>query len=463
MRSLVFVSVWAVACAASADNETCSQSSTLLQVRLSKSEVVSAIDTSPSGRKLGKMGVLCRTACTVKDLEPFAGYASWLYSYSTKVPAADKVAWMNKNHVEFVPMIAWKQVSTGTKENECWLRKDCTLDLDKRLEGCGSPKKCKLKRKQLLAKQRKCLATSICSVDDVVHALQMVKDAFKDSPTPPRFLLGFNEPYDLDDAHKTWEPAKAAEVFRHTIMPAAERVGLALVSPSTKARDYAVKKPFTWFADFIKSCWDMAKADPPCKVDNFVAVAVHTRHCKESYWREYFETGNAPDKHTRSNLRKELRGYVGDGPHAGGEKDWDAYFEARKFWLTETNCNSDSEEWNTYGATGPTATEQCERLTGSGKTPGNKRSLQSAIGLGLVRTVEELDEFDRWAWWPFKAGNDRFMTLASTVMDENSNVQPVGRAILAIGDAIEKGAADTLKLDVDCSGGYPHSPPAGAA
>jgi len=373
----------------------------------------------------------------------FGPLISWVSSYGHKAPRADKVEWLNTHEVEYVPAVSWKKLYLPDG-SYCRLVKVCNNRCDVAGASCDSGE-------IQAAKERydACMAKNpMCTKEHATEVLQHLKTTFKDSPTPPKYLLGWNEPYDQNDWHKMWEPADAADVWRRIIQPAAQSTGFQLISPSTKPRDNARKKGLTWFVDFIKACWDNAKNDPPCNVDLIKAIAIHIRTCQATWWNRYFDE---VDKHktTRKVMKDKLAGYTGKGSFAGGPKDWAAFIEGLPFWATETNCNYDDRSFNLKGAKFPTEQQTCERLTGQLETTRDLRK----FGIGSIRWAERSPVFDRYSWWctTGHAGSAASIQGSKNVIlsdEKPPRLSKIGQALNAI-------AADPYKdvpyTEVDCT------------
>jgi hypothetical protein len=229
-----------------------------------------------------------------------------------------------------------------------------------------------------------------CSVSDIVQSLQEGIDQLH---VRPKYLLGFNEPY-----NHALSGGDVADLWRRYIQPAAESAQLQLVSATATAGGDGLDV----LKFFLMRCWDFRNdTSSPCDVQKISAFAIHSYECRERVWEENF---NPSGGIFRSSLVKALGGY--------GGHDWAGFVNSRPLWITETNCNWDGDT--------PGSKEQCQRISGRGA---------KEFGQGSIRTLNQLESVDRYAWWnTFQSNTTRAMTLNARLVDANGTLTPVGRA-----------------------------------
>lgn len=192
----------------------------------------------------GKRGLLLTGDVTSSMLAPFATSdafkAHWTYSYAQSLPE-DHVTWCLENDVEFAPMI-W-----GAYVN---------LDRDQTA------------RCYFNATQPKVVSgeARVCDLEDVVDAVAVSVDDFADGGRPVRFLMGYNEPWGVDQSDLS--PAEATQHWRDFVQPTAERHGLELVAPTARVSE------IHWLSHFLQHCfaYDPSKGAAvhggmPCTID----------------------------------------------------------------------------------------------------------------------------------------------------------------------------------------------------
>jgi len=99
-----------------------------------------------------------------------------------------------------------------------------------------------------------------------------------------KILIALNELYN-NPTPIDLTPQEAALYWRRLVQPAANATGLELVSPTLNAKKSAV----TWFADFLKECYDKRNNSlHPCDIELSKMFAIHQYDWRESprlLWR----------------------------------------------------------------------------------------------------------------------------------------------------------------------------------
>lgn len=328
---------------------------------------------------LGAGGPLATEALLQSSIDP--RLVAWLYDYGNEPTAFNWNGWvapksnaeqllryMNDNSIEFVPMVAARSFhpSSGPTDagGTCFL---VTNESPSQIRGKVA-----------------------CTVDQMVEQLAGLRDRLV---APVRFLGTTNEPWFLEPEMSGEE---AAEIWRLYLQPAAAAAGLSLLSPTINLYD--------WLGDFLRACYDRRFSNPPCDVETIAAFTVHEYECSERFWRERYGGGGF-----RNRASSEMGGY--------GGKDWGSFFGARRFWVTETNCN-----WEDSGS--PDGTEQC--LRASGGRP-------ATHGRGSIATMNELADVVAYAWWTITNGrNPGTKQFNARILDQRGNLLPPGRALVSI-------------------------------
>lgn len=305
---------------------------------------------------LWKKGLILKDDyCNSTHAVPYSDQVSWFYTYNQRIVEPSLLSWANENSIEFVPMIGWKFVHLpdGTK---CYFHK-----------------------------------APMCSVDDIAGLLNLTRG---DMTVPPQYLISFNEPY-TDDNKMTG--SEIADYWRKFVMPAARQAGLRIVTATATENNVDI------LAFQLKRCWDHRASDEPCDVELIHAFNMHNYNCKQSFWESHYSSSGT--------FRKALKAAMKD---YGGRSDWDDYINARKYWVTETNCNWDGDE--------PGSETQCRRVTGQ----------VSSHGQGSIRTMNNIGVIERYAWWnTFNPNPDgRAKTKNARLVDAAGALLPVGKAYL---------------------------------
>ena len=322
--------------------------------------------------------------------------------------------WANQHASEFVPMFGWRSAQPPSWLGAVNREGDCVmLTAHTPFEHRHS--------------------APACSMEQIAGTL---KQTAANLTVKPRYLMAFNEPYDASHAWKNISAAEAVEMWRYRLpakhgfvasmalsrawhvcartllllfctrrstchshhscacatlrgrvpllasphrlylQPAAKLAGLKLISPTTGAGS-DLKGKQEWIAEFLRLCWQRREGAGGCRIESVVAFAIHEYQCSEEYWSEEYGAHGT----WRAVLKAKLRG----GSATGTEQpDWDAYVDARPFWVTETNCNWDERTHP------PTSAEQCRRVAGQ----------KTMYGAGSLAAFEALETVERYSWWP---------------------------------------------------------------
>ena len=332
-----------------------------------------------SRKARNKRGLILGEAVIPASLQQFGHSVSWFYNYK-QTPHQWQGDWADTNGVEFVPMISKPWVNNVDGSIKCYFENYRHKEIPDIPE---------------------------CSQSDVVDIIVSSKLA-RHNGIIPRYLMGFNEMY-TDPGGRDLTPSEAADYWALYVQPAALAAGLELVSPTTGAKLSARRRAIVWFADFLKQCYDKRNEKKnSCDVELITKISIHNYDCRESHWRSWFTDD---DSLMTRLLIKEMGSY-------GNEKNWSAYIRSRPLWVTETSCYHEPSE---LGLSQPSNKESCLRITG-------KKG--SSHGIGSIATIEEVDIFERYAWWT--TWNIDLKPHYLTYFD--GQLTPLGKALLYIGD-----------------------------
>ena len=264
----------------------------------------------------------------------------------------------------------------------------------------------------------------LCTAGDLDAALA------PNAPLKTKYLMGWNEAWDQDlkAGEKYIVPATAATWWGGQVQGLAARHNLTLVSPTTGVDKHKLQ----WFGDMLLAC--RAQQAQGCDVETIAAFSVHDYRCSETYWRDNYAAGNG-------TFQRTLKAYLAAGGRRGQDEnaddyDWNAYVDARRIWVTETNCNGDTG----FPSTGlVNRKEQCARITG-------QRADQDCgqfgkCGIGSIATLERMSSVGRVAWWnTWQHNRDRSpKTHNAMLVDAWGRLHPAGRAL-----------AGGLSKSIDC-------------
>lgn len=280
------------------------------------------------------------------------------------------------------------------------------------------------------------------------------------------YVMGYNEPYEEGHASsygkkhlKSITGAQGAEWWRLYIQPAAERVGLKLVSPTTGISSQKRE----WMVGFLSACYDNRNSDPPCTVELIKTYSIHEYKCYAGYWQKY--ATNAPD----NGASVDFGGCGRFKPKVNGEvnfyeamKDamvklypndsafWSNYLGQVKLWVTETSCSGDYE-WDLitkndpdFDSETPTAEDSCSFITGQ----------DCKHKEGSVAAILGLENIERFSWFTTYPSpeihhpNRKSILAAGLVNSSTDEPRPAGRGILNLLDAED---ADCYNLSKDGS------------
>ena len=357
---------------------------------------------------LGAGGPLATAALLRSSIDPTL--VSWLYDYNNeptafnwdgsvanKTDAQQLLNYMNQNNIEYVPMVSARAFQPASGPTDAG--------------GC-----CFLVTNQSPSSTRSKVA---CSVRQMVEQLSSLRSRLN---APVRFLGTTNEPWFLSPM---MTGAEAAEIWRHYLQPAASQAGLSLLSPTINRIDF--------LGEFLKACYDRRSNNPPCDVEQIAAFTVHEYQCAESFWRREYGNGGF-----RNRANSKMNGY--------GGKDWGAYFSARRFWVTETNCNWED---NSLPSSLPDGIEQCLRASGGRPV---------SHGRGSISTMNALADVVAYSWWTItngrKAGTKQYN---ARLLDDQGRLLPPGRALVSVNR--QDSRFGTGGSGIPCTGPLPVSPP----
>ena len=337
---------------------------------------------------------------------------SWLYTYNSRPDSFlwesqdGTAAWvarnqdatripelLNENGIEFVPMIARRSFHphSGPTDSRgvCWLATGTSSHV-------------------------------ACTVNQIVNTLVNVQRGLR---TPMRWLMAQNEPW----CTRTYmSPSEAVDVWRIYLQPVARLSNLSLVSPNVQFAH------LSWFADFLRACYDRRNAADPCDVETVHGVAVHEYSCDESFWRSIYGGGG-------NGFRNAMSAALGS--HGGF--NWAAYFSSssRRFWVTEHNCN-----WEGGGGF-PSAVEQCLRVSGG---------RPETHGRGSIASMIDIDQVAAYAWWT-TSGNYAVGGRQHNVRIANGDgsLTPPGRALVAVAQRDARTPPNISAVQALCSSPSP--------
>jgi len=337
-----------------------------------------------------KHGLVCYS-CDRDKFEQFTDTVSWAYNY--RLYPHDEKDWYNAHLKEFVPMLShsvnkkWEfdqQLPNGYQtefeDGECYMHRQ--------------PK---------------------CAFQDFVDILNASKQELL---VPMQYIFGANEAWDNTSSKRAlkWiSPTDMAEIWAEYMMPISELFDLKLISPTFGYHD----KHCEWFVDFLKACWDLRNASTPCDVETIDTFSVHYYQCPQHDHLKYFGYNDTSDSHNvKRQVLTMLDGY--------GGKDWTSWYNQRRYWMTEVNCNhEDGAKWP--GGMDPV--ESCQIISGN-------RS--ETHGIGPFRTLLRMDEVARFNWWntwndaTTNTGTSSQRTLDARMIDNDNMVLPPGKAIASM-------------------------------
>ena len=324
----------------------------------------------------GKLGI-CSNSWTDQQVSQIGGeHMSWWYNYFHWIPNASNIDFIDREGIEFVPMIDQNKVKMR-KWKKCWLTGENRFG----------------------EKMKK------CDVDTLIDEIAQTRDELG---VDMRFLIGLNEPYDknINLPDKWVEPRVAASLWGEYWIPIAEALDLRLVSPTSIMKpDKAV-----WMADFLKGCWEQRDKDVnPCKIDTIEVFNIHHYTCK---YNDYMNAYDVDSTHKNSYYQFLIDALTDPEWEGHADRDWDEFIRARPIWVTETSCQSDK-----WPETIPQQ-EQCLRMTGQ---KGGK------WGKGSIQALKELDNVHRVAPFVYYSAvewDDEVM------VNHDGEWLPTGRAIL---------------------------------
>lgn len=286
----------------------------------------------------------------------------------------------------------------------------------------------------------------LCDTATVQKSLKRMLGEFSGHAVKPRYLMFDNEPWTQSpDTNATWNgqnvkvtPWQAASKMV-IVQPAADRLGLTLVSPTADQKG-------VWISEFLKQCVQM----PGCDINKIQVISVHKYVCSRKSWQEDF---------VERKWQARLLERVKDSGNGMTPEKWADYINTRRIWVTETNCNGDPDYRRAAQQPDPqypirTQEEFCLRASGQ-ENPEVYGSLQELLSM-------DTSNVERVSWWVAYASkafagrkqtdsrvdrNDRIdWTMADRMVEENGNeLTPVGRLIA-------QAYADPTRLGkVDCA------------
>jgi hypothetical protein len=250
----------------------------------------------------------------------------------------------------------------------------------------------------------------------------------------PSWLAAHNEPeHPMMNKHNM-TPRETAALFGKYIQPTARNLNLAQLSPTINVPGWE-RPDGIYFAKFLHECWKLRNDGRyKCNIFALSAISVHFYTCRASSWQDNLSWPNG-------KVYKNMRAYLQQNIPT---VDWYKYFQERKLWITEFNCNNDnipgkwceSTNWSckadTYnnGATLASDEEACERI--SGRVSDTRERYH--FGKGVIRWLEDAPNVAKWSWWStFNPGGNgpyvpswrqRCASLVSEA-DENDPSKPV--------------------------------------
>jgi len=375
-----------------------------------------------------KHGMIFGIGFKAEWAEPFMHVTSWGYNYGNhphylygvtrawkSTAAVGHTELLNKHEKEFVPMAGYRHFlqydSSAKFEFQKW--KQCWMKTE-----AGPADR--------YDKQPK---WPDCDAQSMVSAMKEVQKLLK---KPMQYLLSANEPW---NTIQNISPEEAVEMHRKYLQPAAKGAKLKLVSASV-----GWGEPH-WLGEFLVLCYS-ARDDSnfPCDVESLYDIAVHDYQCRESFWRNIYnsETGDFPTK---------VVAYVKD---FYPEYDWAKWMKARKLWVTETNCNWDILYPHWDPRVKPDNNLQCRRAAG----------LETGFGQGSIKTMNDMPEIRRYSWWTFyrpdyaNPTEEQLRAFNSRMVGDDGALRGPGKAILAINTG--KSAST---LESQCPAPPPPPPP----
>lgn len=229
------------------------------------------------------------------------------------------------------------------------------------------------------------------------------------------------------------DPPDVVDVWRKHIEPAAKQLGLKLVSPTLFGHSTTY---LDWAANLFARCYRL-RDEPnfPCNVSSLERLSVHAYDCTEQFY-QYYYTRNGTNSFT-NRLMSMLETLLGD---EYDDTFFKGFFDRTKIWITEFSCAADSTQHtlpmplpNVFSDPYPYGQapydEQCRRA--SGQAP-------ASHGKGVIKTLTDMDEVERFNWYGLVAGIDRSVGSMSNVyvgsgnfiVHKDGTVLPPGRLLL---------------------------------
>ena len=332
---------------------------------------------------------------------------SWFYDYGTnprafmwdtgwispKEQGDELLEFLNENHIEYVPHVSGRFFNPLPNED---------------VGGQGAS--CHLLTSLSPAEFQ---SRTPCTAQQIAEQLISLRGMLT---APVRFLMSHNEPWFLNPG---MSGAEAAEIWRIYLQPAAAIANLSLISPTLQLNHAG------WTRDFLKACYDRRFDSPPCDIETIFGFSVHQYQCKESWWRGFvsgFRLNAVPP----------------------GLGDWTQYLQARRFWVTETNCNWEDDSM-------PDGTEQCHRASGG---------RPSSHGQGSLATMNEIDEIAGYSWWTITNSYDQgSKQYNARITDLDGTLLGPGRALVSINGRDARFVDDPMSGTLPCTGPVSSPPP----
>ena len=357
-----------------------------------------SLSPRPSMSPVTKSGLIIGAKVREISVKHFQNSTSWFYNYKQN-PLTWQAKWADTNGIEFVPMIPKPWLNNEDGSHQCIFHSIWNHSLPHGNKFQHLP---------------------LCTEEDVVDKLRNTMSA-RINGTKPRYLLGFNEMYNNPPPKgEDLTPEEAAYYWALYIQPAAIANNLDLVSPTVGGR----QKGLSWFSNFLKRCYDKRNDENyPCDIELISKFAVHHYDCRESRWRQWFSGDNS---RLVRQLSKRLNDY-------GGKSDWFDYIRSRNLWVTETTCYHETMD---LGLPHPSSKGQCLRITGQ---------KQDTHGIGSLKTMEDLDNIERYAWWT--VWNPSIKPNYLTYRD--GTLTPIGKAYMSPGDSSVNCEYSGEKLKID--------------
>ena len=358
-----------------------------------------------------KKGILSAPYMTAAHYLPFDGKVSVLYNYNVHLLHDAEVDFLNRNGVEFVPMVGGAYLETQRETAPTgW---PLASGVDQRCYHYASAVPAN--------------GGSLCTLQDFIDILDATDSLLTRKVT--RFML-YNEPWPQAEHPEPVIDAVAA--YKAYFQPVAEQRNLDLISWTTQN---GAAKGLAYDAAFLRLC-----IDDGCDIELIKFWQIHRYSTKQQYW----ERNYAP--FTGDFWAERVTNFT-DGYGGMSGADWEDYFTGRKLFISEFSAEQEDDPPDNVGT--------CLRYAGQYGDAATCADPACNWGAGLLAWMLDSDQsvVDTVIPWPTLIGaasENQVGGKASQLTYDDGELTPAGRAFLAMPD---DGAS------VDCGRAPPPLPP----